>query len=84
MASSLVRPSHGRWIGGVCAGLARRFGISANTMRLIFVISCLLPGPQFLIYIILWAIIPNEAPAEPPRGAGSALAQDRLTAPGPR
>jgi phage shock protein PspC (stress-responsive transcriptional regulator) len=60
MASSLVRPSNDRWIGGVCAGLARRFGISANTMRLIFVISCLLPGPQFLIYIALWFLVPNE------------------------
>jgi len=29
-------------------------------MRLIFVVSCLLPGPQFLIYIILWAMLPNE------------------------
>ncbi|HET6987149.1 PspC domain-containing protein [Kribbella sp. NBC_01510] len=60
MATTLVRPSNGRWIGGVCAGLARRFGISANTMRLIFVVSCLLPGPQFLIYIVLWVLMPSE------------------------
>ena len=32
----------------------------ANTMRLIFVISCLLPGPQFLIYIVLWILMPSE------------------------
>ncbi len=43
MASTLVRPSSGRWIGGVCAGLAERFGTTPNTMRLIFVISCILP-----------------------------------------
>ena len=60
MASSLVRPVNDRWIGGVCSGLARRFGISSNTMRLIFVISCLLPGPQFLIYIALWILMPSE------------------------
>jgi phage shock protein PspC (stress-responsive transcriptional regulator) len=47
-------------IGGVCAGLARRFGVSPNTMRLIFVVSCILPGPQFLIYIVLWALMPSE------------------------
>ncbi|MFD0740818.1 PspC domain-containing protein [Phytohabitans flavus] len=29
-------------------------------MRLIFLISCLLPGPQFVIYIALWIIMPNE------------------------
>lgn len=60
MASTLVRPNSGRWIGGVCAGLARRFGMSPNTMRLIFVISCILPGPQFLIYIALWIMMPSE------------------------
>lgn len=61
MASSLVRPINGRMIGGVCAGLARRFGTSANTMRVIFVVSCILiPGSQILIYPILWALIPSE------------------------
>ncbi|MBT2445715.1 PspC domain-containing protein [Streptomyces sp. ISL-43] len=58
--SALARPRDGRWIGGVCAGLARRFGISANTMRAIFVVSCLLPGPQFLIYLALWVLLPND------------------------
>jgi phage shock protein PspC (stress-responsive transcriptional regulator) len=30
-----------------------------GTMRLLFVISCLLPGPQFLIYIALWIVVPE-------------------------
>lgn len=60
MATTLVRPRDDRWIGGVCAGLARRFGTSSNTMRLIFVISCLLPGPQVLIYLVLWILMPSE------------------------
>jgi phage shock protein PspC (stress-responsive transcriptional regulator) len=59
MAMSLVRPRE-RWIAGVCSGLARRFGLSAATMRLVFVISCLLPGPQFLLYIALWILMPSE------------------------
>ncbi|MET8753386.1 PspC domain-containing protein [Streptomyces sp. NPDC059104] len=58
--SALTRPRDGRMIGGVCAGLARRFGIKARTMRIIFVLSCLLPGPQFLIYLALWLLMPNE------------------------
>jgi phage shock protein PspC (stress-responsive transcriptional regulator) len=56
----LARPRDDRWIGGVCSGLARRFGLSSGVMRLIFVVSCLLPGPQFIIYLILWALMPNE------------------------
>lgn len=56
----LVRPRDDRWIAGVCAGLGRRFGISPNLVRLLFVVSTILPGPQFIIYIALWLLIPNE------------------------
>jgi len=58
--SALVRPRHGRMIAGVCAGLADRFGMSATTVRVIFVVSCLLPGPQFLAYLALWVLMPSE------------------------
>lgn len=52
MNTSLVRPRK-RIIAGVCAGLAHRFGTTPTKVRLIFVVSCLLPGPQFLVYIAL-------------------------------
>jgi phage shock protein PspC (stress-responsive transcriptional regulator) len=55
----LSRPRDNRWIAGVCSGLARRFGLRPNVVRLLFVVSCLLPGPQFIIYLMLWAILPN-------------------------
>lgn len=58
--TALARPTNGRMIGGVCAALAKRFGTSANTMRVIFAVSCLLPGPQFLLYIALWVLLPSE------------------------
>lgn len=60
MSRRLARPRDDRWIAGVCSGLGRRFGLSSGMVRLIFVISCLLPGPQFLLYIVLWALMPNE------------------------
>jgi phage shock protein PspC (stress-responsive transcriptional regulator) len=60
MTRRLSRPRDDRWIAGVCSGLARRFGLSSGTMRLIFVVSCLLPGPQFLAYLALWIFLPNE------------------------
>jgi len=59
MSTTLVRPRR-RVVAGVCAGLGRRFGISPNVVRLIFVLSCLLPGPQFVIYLVLWVIMPSE------------------------
>ncbi|MGK5732557.1 PspC domain-containing protein [Streptomyces sp. URMC 124] len=60
MSAKLVRPRNHRMIAGVCAGLAERFGTSRTTMRVIFLLSCLLPGPQFLLYIALWILLPSE------------------------
>ncbi|MFI1885649.1 PspC domain-containing protein [Streptomyces jumonjinensis] len=61
--ATLVRPREGRMIGGVCAALARRFSTSAFTMRAIFLVSCLLPGPQFLLYLALWLLLPTDRTA---------------------
>jgi phage shock protein PspC (stress-responsive transcriptional regulator) len=47
----------------VAAGLADRFGMSRQTMRLLFVLSLILPGPQVLIYLILWIVVPEEPAA---------------------
>jgi phage shock protein PspC (stress-responsive transcriptional regulator) len=60
VASTLTRPRHGKVIAGVCAGLAQRFGWSPNVVRLLFVLSCILPGPQFVIYLVLWVLMPKE------------------------
>ena len=57
--TTLTRPQQGKVIAGVCAGLAQRFGWNANVVRLLFLLSCLLPGPQFLIYVVLWVVIPK-------------------------
>jgi phage shock protein PspC (stress-responsive transcriptional regulator) len=58
--STLVRPTHDRMIAGVCSGIGRRFGISPNVVRLIFLLSMLLPGPQILLYLVGWILIPSE------------------------
>jgi phage shock protein C len=58
--TTLTRPDNGRMIAGVCAGLAERFGWNVGTVRLLFLLSCLLPGPQFVIYLVLWVLIPRR------------------------
>ncbi|BCJ64992.1 PspC domain-containing protein [Polymorphospora rubra] len=60
MSRKLVRPRDDRMLAGVCAGLARRFGMSTGLVRLLFLLSLLLPGTQVIIYIALWIIMPNE------------------------
>ncbi len=47
-------------LAGVCAGLARRFGMKPGVVRLLFVLSLLLPGPQVLLYVALWILMPSE------------------------
>ena len=59
--STLARPTRDRMIAGVCSGIGRRFGVNANVVRLAFVLSMLLPGPQILIYIAGWILIPDES-----------------------
>ena len=57
----LVRPRDGRLLGGVIAGLGRRFGLDPWPARLVFVLLLLvLPGSQFLLYPLLWVLMPNE------------------------
>ena len=58
--NNLVRPRNGAVIAGVCAALANRFGWPVTLVRVIAVASILIPGPQVIIYVILWALIPKE------------------------
>ena len=59
-STALERPRDGRIVAGVCAALARRFGMKAWQVRALFVLSCLLPGPQILLYVALWVILPSQ------------------------
>lgn len=58
---NLSRPRTGRVIAGVCAAVARRFGWSVTVVRLLTVLSILIPGPQVIVYIVLWILIPQDA-----------------------
>ena len=73
----LVRPSEGRVLAGVCAGLGRRFGIAPWTARLLFVLLLMvIPGSQILIYPILWVLMPSA-------GAVSNRTPETWSAPSP-
>jgi phage shock protein C len=59
--TTMTRPQNKKMIAGVCAGLAERFGWPVGRVRLLFVVSCVLPGPQFIGYLILWALMPKRS-----------------------
>jgi phage shock protein PspC (stress-responsive transcriptional regulator) len=46
-------------IAGVCAGLAREFGISTSLVRLAFLLGTLIGGGMgIVIYLVLWVVMP--------------------------
>ena len=63
----LVRPREDRVLGGVVAGLGRRFGIAPWPARLLFVLVLMVvPGSQILVYPILWILMPSAHVATTP------------------
>ena len=57
----LIRSEDRGILGGVCAGVGRRFGLTPWTARLLFLLVLMvLPGSQLLIYPVLWILMPSE------------------------
>jgi len=62
----LIRPRDGKILGGVCAGIGRRFGLTPGISRLLFVLLLMVvPGSQLLIYPVLWILMPAEESIDP-------------------
>ncbi|MGB4931560.1 MAG: PspC domain-containing protein [Chitinophagales bacterium] len=57
--SKFFRDKENNVLGGVCAGFGARFDIDPLWIRLAFLVSFFAAGTGFLLYIILWAIIPE-------------------------
>lgn len=62
MQRALLRPRNGRVIGGVCAGIARRFRLDAVVVRMAFCLATLLLGLGLIVYLVAWPLIPNDSP----------------------
>lgn len=58
-ATRFYRDKDNNVLGGVCAGLAAKLDIDALWIRLLFLVSFFFAGTGFLLYIVLWIIIPE-------------------------
>jgi phage shock protein C len=56
----LERKVEGRWVAGVCAGLAAYTGVDATVIRLIFAVLSFFGGVGAIAYVIAWALMPEE------------------------
>jgi phage shock protein PspC (stress-responsive transcriptional regulator) len=57
----LRRSRRTKLIAGVCGGIAEWRGWNANVVRILFVVGSLVPiVPGFVVYVVLWALVPAE------------------------
>lgn len=56
----LYRSTRDKKLGGVCGGIAEAMGWDPTAVRLAAGLSLLLPGPQFLAYIVAWIVLPTD------------------------
>ncbi len=61
MDKKLYRSETNKQIAGVCAGLAEYFDVDVTLVRIAFVVMMLMGGPGFLIYVVLWFVMPEES-----------------------
>ena len=62
-ARHLRRDLSARWLGGVCAGIARRYGVDVWLVRLAFVLATPAAGVGVALYALGWLLIPaGDAP----------------------
>jgi len=65
----LYRRREGRIVAGVCAGLAAYLGVDPNLIRLAFAVLTVFGGGGVLLYLVAWAVIPEE-------GEGASIVED--------
>lgn len=58
-ALGVVRPDKGRWVAGVCAGLAHRWGLDPLLVRGLFVVVSVVSGFGLGLYGLAWLFLPH-------------------------
>jgi phage shock protein C len=56
----LVRSRNDRMIAGVAGGLAATLNIDPLLVRIVLLALAFLNGFGFLLYLVLWLLVPNE------------------------
>jgi phage shock protein PspC (stress-responsive transcriptional regulator) len=54
------RRTDDKWIGGVCSGLADRLGVDPVIVRAAVVLLSILGGVGVSVYLVAWALLPND------------------------
>ena len=59
---AVLRSRDDRVIAGVCGGFAKSLGWNPTNVRILYVLVSILSAafPGILVYLILWAVMPEE------------------------
>ncbi|MEZ2122247.1 PspC domain-containing protein [Corynebacterium sp. CCM 9203] len=55
----LRRSAEDKLVAGVIGGIGETYEINSTLLRILFVASILLPGPQVIFYFVMWFIMPG-------------------------
>jgi len=56
----LYRTKNNKMVGGVCSGIADYLNVDVSLIRILTLLSIFVGTSGFWIYLIAWAIIPEE------------------------
>ncbi|MBC7725251.1 MAG: PspC domain-containing protein [Burkholderiaceae bacterium] len=59
-SSAFARPTRGRVLAGVCAAIAAWLGWDRGLVRVLWIVLSFIPGPLWVLYVVLWIVIPSE------------------------
>lgn len=60
MKKRIYRPTEGKVIGGVCAGLGEYFDVDPTWIRILLVLTIFAQGAGLLAYLVAWIVIPKK------------------------
>ena len=56
----MYRSRKHRILAGVCGGIADKTGMPPTLVRTIWLILSLFPGPMWVVYAVMWILVPEE------------------------
>ena len=73
----LLRPAHGRMLGGVCRGVSLHLGVSVWLVRPLFIVATFLFAAGAVAYVFLWVFVPAGDPVAMATAQRSAMPWSR-------
>ncbi|MEU7003069.1 PspC domain-containing protein [Nonomuraea sp. NPDC046570] len=55
----MYRSNEHKMLAGVCGGIADKLGLPPTLVRVVWLILSLFPGPMWVLYVVLWIIMPQ-------------------------